>query len=351
MAFKKDAQDVIARAADFYSSNIKGAALIQVTNIAEINTPPVKLNAWKFPQDLYKYLDNSIDRLVYYWSKRQTLEDDLIPALFPRFGMAEHSAFVGGEVDFSEETSWHHPVIKDWSDLENLELREDNIWLRMITDGLRYLKERSKDRFVVKLRGASAPMELANALRGNDLFTDFYDHPEQIHRLMEFCTKASKWTLTHQKNIVGELCNGIITAWDVWLPGDSIGHLSEDTTALCSPEVYREFGLPYTCKLIEGYDHVLMHTHSLGQHVLPDIAAIPKIDFIQIANDPNCQRAIEVYKALADPLKNKVVILELTEEEIKENFEFLTERKTIIRYSAKTLKDAVAIVDLVRAGV
>ena len=95
----------------------------------------------------------------------------------------------------------------------------------------------------------------------------------------------------------------------------------------------------------------MQQVYSLGRHVLPDIASITKIDFIQIANDPNCQRAIEVYKALADPLKNKVVILDLTEEEIKENFKFLTERKTIIRYSAQTLKEAATIVDLVRAGV
>lgn len=40
----------------------------------------------------------------------------------PRYGIAEHSAFVAGEVKFNEDTSWSNPTIKDWTDVKKIAL-------------------------------------------------------------------------------------------------------------------------------------------------------------------------------------------------------------------------------------
>ncbi len=201
---------------------------------------------------------------------------------------------------------------------------------------------------MIKLRGADGPMDIANALRGNELFTDFYDHPDEVHQLMNFCTKAAKWTLEKQKEVAGMVEGGIISGFDVWLPGNSIGHISEDASALCSPSVYQEFGKSYTIELCKNYDQVFIHTHALGKHNIGEIASIPHMDYIEISSAPNCPRAIEIYAELKENLQDKTIILDLTREELENNLELLREGKTIIWYKAESLQDARETVEWVR---
>lgn len=350
MILKPAINEVMERTKKFCSSKKKGMALIHINAVESIKTPGVRpLNQWKFPEDLEPYLDACVENFVYYWTHRISIDDDLIPSMYPSFGIAEHSAFIGGEVSFSSHTSWHHPIIQTWSDMDKLELREDNSWLRMVIDGMEYLKKISEDRYALKLRGAEAPMDIANALRGNDLFTDFYDEPENVHKLMEFCTEAAEWMLSHQKAVVGEFYGGTLTGGDVWLPGNSIGHLSEDAAALCAPNIYDTFGVPYTSRLCSRYDNTYMHTHALGEHTLPSICSIPGINFIEITNDPNCSRAIEVLKRNIGILQDKIIHIELTKEEIHSNMETLKQLKTIIKYKAADLDDAAGIIATIRS--
>lgn len=349
MLIRHDMEDVLYRTKRFCDSNKKGIALIQVREIRSLQQPRIKgLNSWDFPNDLEEYLDAEAERALCYWKKRKDLKDDLLPSIAPWFGIAEHSAFVGGKVDFSTETSWHHPIITDWNDLESLVLREDNAWLKMVVGGIEYLRDKWGDELMIRLRGASGPMDIANALRGNDLFTDFYDYPEEVHKLMEFCTEAARWTLTRQKAAAGTIGGGVITGFEVWLPGNSIGHLSEDASALCSPAIYQEFGKPYTTKLCKDFDHAFVHTHALGKHSIGDIAAVPNMDYIELSSDPNCPRAIEIYKSLKDKLEGKTMIIDLTREEIENNIDVLKDGKTIIWYKAESLEDAEDTVKLVR---
>ena len=349
MIIRQDLEDVLQRTQRFNRSNKKGIALIQVREIQSLQRPRCKpLNHWNFPTEMEAYLDAEAERALGYWEKRKDLKDDLFPSLAPWFGIAEHSAFVGGNVDFSEDTSWHHPIIKDWSDLDKLELREDNTWLNMVTGGLRYLREKWGDRFMIKLRGADGPMDIANAIRGNDLFTDFFEYPDEVHQLMDFCTEAVKWTLDRQKEAAGTVGDGVISGFDVWLPGNSAGHLSEDASALCSPAIYQEFGKPYTTKLCANFDHTFVHTHALGKHSIEAIASIPHMDYIEISSDPNCLRAVEIYAGLKDKLEGKTIILDLTREEMKNNLALLKESKTIIWYKAENLQDAEETVAWVR---
>lgn len=349
LELRNNVDEVMHRTKQFYGSSKKGSALIQVRSIKGIGSKKRRpLNEYCFPEDLYGYLDANIEGFLNYWKERAELDDDVIPSMQPWFGIAEHSAYIGGKVDFSENTSWHHPLLNNFDDMDKLSLDENNPWFRMVIDGLSYLKEKLNGAAAVKLRGANCPMDIANSLRGNEIFTDFYDEPERCHQLLEFCTKAADWTLSNQLKVTGDFYGGVISGFDVWLPGYSVGHLAEDTSTMCSTQIYNEFGRPYTEKLLSKYDQAFMHTHALGKHNIPSIASIDKIRFIEISSDPNRPRAIEIYKELSECLKNKVVIVQLTLEEIKNNLEFLKDKNTIIWYEAGDVEEAKYAVDFVR---
>jgi hypothetical protein len=340
----------LTRIRQFTTSGRTGDALINVDlHGSGFPLPPrTPFPRWHFPDDLHRYLDEQIALLLETWEGKRGLDDDAIPCLYPRFGIAEHSAFIGGEVEFSADTSYVHPLIRDWGDLDGLELRDDNPWLHLVVDGLRYLAEKSAGRYAVMQRGAMSPIELANALRGNNLFTDFYDRPAEVHRLLEFCTKACGFYLAHQKRVVPDLAGGTLSGCYVWMPGNSVGHLSEDTSVLCSPAHYREFGRPYTARLVAPFDHAFMHLHTAGVRAFPDILSIPRLDFIELANDPNTPRGIELYRRNPALFAGKVVKLFVTFDEIQTHCDFLRQAKSVLFCAVADYDEGRAALEFVR---
>lgn len=345
-------ESVIERTKKFYDLKSNQSALIHVQRVESFVIPELDLTTYQFPQDMEKYLDDKITCLESFWHQREELDDDHMPFIIARYGIAELSAFIEAdaeaEVEFSTETSWHHQAIKSWDVLEKLKFDHQNKWLKLVIDGMKYLQEKNDGRYIVGLRGCECPIDIANALRGNDLFLDFYTNPDEVHRLMDLCADAAIYFLKAQLEVVNTISGGIGTGFELWVPNGYVGHLSEDATTMCSPETYTTFGKPYTEKILKEFDKCLMHTHSIGTHVLPQIAAIEKIDVIEIVNDPNGARAIEIYKQFENVLKGKKVMFTITKSELEENIAFLKDRKTILRYDAKDVADAKEVIEIVR---
>lgn len=323
--------------------------LIQIKSIKELSPKSRRLDSFGLPDNMEEYLDYRIENFISYWEGRKHIDDDMIPALSPWYGIAEHTAFIGGEAEFGELTSWHHPFINDWSDRSKAKLDDNNTWLRLVLDGLTYISEKADGRFAVKLRGGEGAMDIANIARGNDIFYDFFEHPEEIHEFLDFCAKAARYTLTKQMEIAGQYIGGVITGFDIWLPGNSTGHLSEDASVMISPDQFREFGLVHTNKITAGFDHVFMHTHTAGKQNIPEIAKIDNVDYIEMSNDPNAPRSMEVYKELEPQLTDKTIVISVGIDEIKNNMEFLAGKKTILWYDAETVDEAIEAVALTRS--
>jgi hypothetical protein len=341
-------QPRLERIRDFYAA--PRGVLINVGGIGGLKTLPGRpLNSWNFPEDLHPYLDACIGQEELHWAQRQGIDDDLLPSVYPWFGIAEHSAILGGDVKFEEATSYHAPLVTDWGLLDSLELSEEGKWFRMLMDGFRYLKEKTAGRFFLRLRGSYAPLDMVMVLRGmNNFLTDVYDYPDELNRLLAFSVKAIKWSFEHQRKIVGQLEGGYISGLSVWLPGNSAGHVSEDASVLCSPDVFRKFGKPYTGELCAAYDNMLMHLHGAGKHAFADIASIPGINCVELSNDPNCPGGVELLKQYEDIFENKAVLLHLNRKEVEENRRFLASKKVIIDYSASSLEDAKSMVETIR---
>jgi hypothetical protein len=351
MSMRTDIDEVMDRTTRFCANGRTGDALVMVRGNFSHNRYDVRgLDEWRFPEQMEAFLDEKIKALRAAWQGRDRIADDLIPALFPHYGIAEHSAFAARnvKVDFGANTSWPHAVIRDYGDLDALELREDNPWLRMVIDGLAYLRDRSEGEFALKLRGVMAPMDLANALRGNDIFYDIYEHPEALRKLLAYCVEAGEWFVSRQKQVAGDFHGGTLCGTDIWMPGNAIGHLSEDASVLCSPETYREFGLPYTEALVQPYDAAFMHLHTAGAHAFEAITSIGKLQFFELAPDPNQPRPIEVYRNNMHLFQGKFMRLFTTLDEIKGNLSFLKQAKTALVCNARSVEEAETLVAFVR---
>ena len=135
-------QAVADKTRAFYETNTAGCALLKVKEIATQPQPALCLTDYNFPKDMRRYLDDRAARLLHAMALRDGLADDTLPALAPWYGIAEHSAFLGGKVTFGEDTSWQDPVLEDACGLSALAMDEANQSLRLVVDGIAYLRER-----------------------------------------------------------------------------------------------------------------------------------------------------------------------------------------------------------------
>jgi len=334
------AEAVARRTKEFYGSEKPGVQ-IHVKSCASLKLPPMPaLNSFSFPRDMERYLDLRAERDCIFARFHENLEDDYIPSTAPWYGIAEHTAFLGGQVDFTETTTFQHKICEEAEDFRRLRLDPDHLWIRLVVDGIRYMREKWGEFIPVRMRGADGPSDIANAIRSSDLFYDIYDDPELLSELMDFCVRAVHFTQDLQRGAATRIADGYITGFGLWMPGKCLGQLSEDASVMLSPEVYGEHFLPSLKKCILNSDGAMLHVHSLGHRMIPMLAEIDKLRIMEISSDPNAERAVEIYRRYRDVLRTKTVVVAPTYEELIRMDDLLTENKTVIWYYAKDEDDA-----------
>lgn len=342
------AEKVAKRTLDFYNGK-KGKVQIHIKSCGTWkHTQEIPaLNALNFPEDMEEYLDAIAQKDIQFAAQHDKLDDDMIWSTVPFYGQAEHSAFVGGKVDFATDTSYHHQVCKEIGDFRNLKLHPDNMWTHLVAGGMEYMRKKWGSYIPVRIRGAHGPSDFANVLRGNELFYDIYDEPEELQELLKFCAKAVNFNLDLQRAQATEIAGGYVNGFSLWMPGKCMGHLGEDLSTMLSPETYEEHFLPALKECYSDCDMGMLHTHTLGARMLPLFAGIDNIQMLEISNDPNAARASEVYREYHDVLQDKIVVLRADYDEILSMRDLFEDTKTVIWYSAKDEEDAKRAMELV----
>ena len=161
---KAKVENCIAKTRAFYDTKAVGCALLKVKNIATLPSPALSLTDYTFPDDVYKYLDARAQCTIERLAQRAELADDTVPAEGPWYGIAEHTAFLGGRVDYESDTSWHYAMLDAPGELEKLAMDENNPVFRMVNGGIAYLREKYSDYFLPMVRGASGAPILSAAV-------------------------------------------------------------------------------------------------------------------------------------------------------------------------------------------
>ncbi|MDI7278079.1 MAG: uroporphyrinogen decarboxylase family protein, partial [Anaerolineae bacterium] len=245
--YKPTLHEVIARYRAFYAAEGAGHLCtfvgVPYRDEEPLEAMPLTSIDWAAERGLEEYLDLSMRNLERIWRASREVADDGIPSAYLNLGIGDYSAYVAGEVIFGEDTSWAIPVIASWADLERLDLSEDNRWVRVLERAIRHICGRCRPVGIPVVRGYYSPLDLARALRGDALFTDLYDAPREVHRLLAFCARATIWLAERLQGIIGEWYGGQVAG--AWMPPGTIC-LSEDTACLLSPALYAGFARPYT---------------------------------------------------------------------------------------------------------
>lgn len=327
--YKPNLEEVIRRFQSMYETKGPGQVAAYAIPPAPVGEPVPPLNQIDFNsnEDVKKYLDVCLYNYELYIDYTKITLDDLIPTFGPNFGTGEYSAFIAGDVIFTEDTSWVAPILVELRDYQNLVLRDDNYWVQILQKTFKYLVEKTSEGPIPINRGYYSPLDLAYALRGERLFTDFSDDPELLHKFLDFCADAIIWLAKRIRAIIGLYFGGNIAG--AWLKPGTIC-MSEDTACLISPKLYAEFARPYTQKVINAFGFGQIHTHSLGMRTIPEIAKLNNLLGIQISDDPNTPRGFEKLDWLLPRSNNVPLTVGCTPDELKTHYKEIASQYSIV---------------------
>jgi hypothetical protein len=104
--------------------------------------------------------------------------------------------------------------------------------------------------------------------------------PDEVHVLMQKVTRA---TILYIKEQLGRIKNIYSVGHELWgLPREMGVRVSDDTAALLSPELYREFGVQYNAMIAREFGGIVVHScgdvHNVAK-VMLEIPGITGVDF------------------------------------------------------------------------
>jgi hypothetical protein len=348
MNLKERIPGVVRRSRAFYAAEEPGHLLVKLRVPAE--APPVPpLLSFDLDRQLGEWLDHKLANARPGWAATAGLDDDSLPAICPHFGIAEHSAWLGMEVRLQEDTCLPVPLVRSPEDLGRIALSGRTRWFQRMQRGYEHLRRRQDGSFLLSVRGTMTPMDLGNAVRGDELFVDFLAEPEFAHRLMRRMVEAIRWYYPQLVSWADQVEGGNVFAFGGWLGPGCMGHTSNDAAMLCSPEVYAEFGLPYERETFAGYRQVLYHVHNEKLHFVPKLCQLQNLALLEVTRDPKTPPPIEDLPRICAATGAANLSLVASSDQLRAHIGELGERNLFLEARCTDRQDAADVIALVRS--
>jgi hypothetical protein len=282
-----------------------------------------------------------------YIHMMENVDCDFIPNIGPYYGIGLQSAFLSNaRVISGHDTTWVDPVLGSLADMDKLRYDEDNPWIDFMRRFMRRAQDLCEGDYCVTPLAAFAPSDLANALRGNELFCDLYDEKDEVHRLLAICADATvalyKTLEPYTYTPDGGFCAG-----GMWMPGTGM-FLSEDNADLCSPETYREFFRDATQQVIDEIGGAFVHHHAIGWKVHPEIARLKNLRALEISWDPNFRRPVDNLPELFGMTQDKPLQIRCTLQDLKQHIDRMREGRIVLMVNVDSFEEAKEAVHIVR---
>jgi len=115
----------------------------------------------------------------------------------------------------------------------------------------------------------------AHLIRGNDAFTDFFDNPEALERLMELVTDYMIDIIAEQERVAPPVEKGYFFDWGAYWKGHA--RISNCSIHMVGPELYRKHILKHDRRFFETVDGGRVHYCGSYPEVIYDFAGIPGV--------------------------------------------------------------------------
>jgi uroporphyrinogen-III decarboxylase len=227
----------------------------------------------EIPED---YFTNPASMVAYQLKKienhKKQFNDDYIPFLMPWFGTIVVPSAFGCKIEFpfKRDPALTASIIKDPSEIKSIKKPDpykDGL-MPVVLKTIDYMKAHSDLR--ISVTDPQGPLNIAICLCGvENLFLWMYTNPDEVHHLMDFCTEVLiDWIKVQKKHAGQDLESG---AWPhgIVLPEGFGGvWIADDDCTVISPELYKEFVVPYNSKVFKAFGGGTLHFCGSAEHQL-----------------------------------------------------------------------------------
>lgn len=197
-----------------------------------------------------------------YHDQRHEVIDFDMPNIKPNLGIGTIAAAFGCQLRVNNEGD-------PWTDtLINAQCRENvyglqppdpegNPIFNRVRDRLGYLQNHGS--MPLRLVNVASPMLTASMIWDyTDFMMSLLTSPKEVHHLLDIITQATIDYVNLQLDAINDLHS---MGHEVLCVPREVGlRVSDDTAALLSPDLYREFGVTYNAKLADAFGGVVVHS-------------------------------------------------------------------------------------------
>jgi len=266
------------------------------------------------------------------------IQDDWCPAILFHPGAGYEVAMssgsdltftVGADRYGGSYTNGH--AIKELDQMEKV-FNHDNRWMRYALNFWKGVESQDIKGLTVTPRYNNSPLDLAWDLRGDQIFLDFYENPEQIDQLLQLCAqsiieidKIIRSEIPLLREGVGGVKGVAFNRPTMILNGDPLDIISE--------EQVRRFN-NISMETVTGYSKATMlHHHSIGIEKAKVVSEVKGLTVQEILQDPNGPRiANEITDQLIEASLKTPLFIEFPVSDARDNFDALAERLALGRF-------------------
>lgn len=190
---------------------------------------------------------------------KPTLEvnSDFIPSIMHNRMVWTIPSMFGCKMPLINDEPWATPIITDIKQVWDIREPDMNSGvLPKVIELLAYFKKNAPDGIPVTPPSEHTPLNIAYMLRGSDLFTDLYDHPEEVKQLLQLITNTFIKVEYCYKKVLQEETKYRITFAGFYISGLRI---AGDCNVNLSPDFIREFEIPYLERIANIFGDLMIH--------------------------------------------------------------------------------------------
>jgi len=250
------------------------------------------------------------------WFERDgILFGDTFNVALPSSTIPWMEAIVGCSIfySFEHDTMWaESPRDVVWPP-PRLDL-EANPWMQKLLELSVAFDEAFHGEFPVgtlHLRGAT---DLLGAYAGTSrVCMAAYDDPDSLRAAVDVVADALVGVVQRQMDAIRPYRDGYFSFWEMWTPGTTTTW-SEDLSTLFSPEMYREFFLPFDEEMASRFDYPVLHVHTGEAHCFRMWGEIDGL-ILEVTTDPTGPTLQEVMPLLIELQEHMPLMVQVQSDE------------------------------------
>jgi hypothetical protein len=205
------------------------------------------------------------------------------------------SLFTGGKVQFEEYTSYSRDTfIKTWDDIDKLTFDPENRWVEYDLQYWRGFSSAYSPGMAACPHFFRSPLDLANDLRGNQIFIDLHDSPDEVDRLLTRCTDMIIEAANYLRDEIPLLREAPSGIWGMATSDSDVVVINGDPVDLISPEMGERFNHPHIDRIAREAGKVFFHHHTLG---VSRVTSVAKMEGMWVQNfiyDPKAPKVLDI---------------------------------------------------------